>query len=81
MQYSISAAATGITLLKKNALIASLLVIGKTSFRNFIILNSESRAQQLSKNICEQSVNLIPTHAAAVAPAPSEQTVTHPHSA
>ena len=33
IQYRISAMVTGNTLLKKNALIASLLVIGKTSFR------------------------------------------------
>mgnify|MGYP002420201471 CR=1 FL=1 len=37
IQYRISATITGSTLLKKNALIASLLVIGKTSFRSSII--------------------------------------------
>lgn len=37
IQYRISATITGSTLLKKNALIASLLVIGKTSFRSSMV--------------------------------------------
>ena len=64
---------TGNTLLKKNALIASLLVIGKTSFRSSIIQNAGSCAQRLSKNF-------IPIHAAAVVPVPLERSVVHLHS-
>lgn len=37
IQYRISATVTGSTFLKKNALIVSLLGIGKISFHNFII--------------------------------------------
>lgn len=63
---------TGNTLLKKNALIASLLVIGKTSFRSSIIQDAGSCAQCLSEKI-------IPAHAAAVVPVPLERLVAHPH--
>ena len=63
---------TGNTLLKKNALIASLLVIGKTSFRSSIIQDAGSCAQRLSKKF-------IPVHAAAVVPVPLERLVAHPH--
>ena len=73
IQYRISATVTGSTLLKNNALIASLLVIGKTSFRNSIIQNTGSCAQRLSKKI-------IQVHAAAVVPVPLERSVAHPHS-
>ena len=65
---------TGNTLLKKNALIASLLVIGKTSFRSSIIQDAGSCAQHLSEKI-------IQVHAAAVVPAPLERPAAHPHSA
>ena len=65
---------TGNTLLKKNALIASLLVIGKTSFRSSIIQDAGSCAQCLSEKI-------IPAHAAAVVPVPLERPAAHPHSA
>ena len=65
---------TGNTLLKKNALIASLLVIGKTSFRSSIIQDAGSCAQRLSKKF-------IPVHAAAVVPGPLERPAAHPHSA
>ena len=65
---------TGNTLLKKNALIASLLVIGKTSFRSSIIQDARSCAQRLSEKI-------IPVHAVAVVPVPLEQPAAHPHSA
>ena len=72
IQYRISATITGSTLLKKNALIASLLVIGKTSFRSSIIQDAGSCAQCLSEKI-------IPAHAAAVVPVPLERLVAHPH--
>ena len=72
IQYRISATVTGSTLLKNNALIASLLVIGKTSFRNSIIQNAGSCAQRLSKKF-------IPVHAAAVVPVPLERSAAHPH--
>ena len=65
---------TGNTLLKKNALIASLLVIGKISFRSSIIQDARSCAQRLSEKI-------IPVHAVAVVPVPLEQPVARPHSA
>jgi hypothetical protein len=65
---------TGSTLLKKNALIASLLVIGKTSFRSSIIQDAGSCAQRLSKKF-------IPVHAAAVVPVPLQRSAAHPHSA
>ena len=65
---------TGNTLLKKNALIASLLVIGKTSFRSSIIQDAGSCAQRLSEKI-------IQVHAADVVPVPLEQPAAHPHSA
>ena len=63
---------TGNTLLKKNALIASLLVIGKTSFRSSIIQDAGSCAQRLSKKF-------IQVHAAAVVPVPLERPAAHPH--
>lgn len=63
---------TGNTLLKKNALIASLLVIGKTSFRSSIIQDAKSYDQRLSEKI-------IQVHAAAVVPVPLERLVAHPH--
>ena len=63
---------TGNTLLKKNALIASLLVIGKTSFRSSIIQDAGHRAQRLSEKI-------IQVHAAAVVPVPLERSAAHPH--
>ena len=72
IQYRISAMVTGNTLLKKNALIASLLVIGKTSFRSSIIQDAGSCAQRLSKKF-------IPVHAAAVVPVPLERPAAHPH--
>ena len=65
---------TGNTLLKKNALIASLLVIGKTSFRSSIIQDTGSCAQRLSEKI-------IQVHAAAVVSVPLERPAAHPHSA
>ena len=68
------ATVTGSTLLKNNALIASLLVIGKTSFRSSIIQDAGSCAQRLSKKF-------IPVHAAAVVPGPLERPAAHPHSA
>ena len=74
IQYRISATITGSTLLKKNALIASLLVIGKTSFRSSIIQDAGSCAQRLSKKF-------IQVHAAAVVPVPLERSAVHPHSA
>lgn len=74
IQYRISATVTGSTLLKNNALIASLLVIGKTSFRSSIIQDAGSCAQRLSKKF-------IPVHAAAVVPGPLERPAAHPHSA
>ena len=74
IQYRISATVTGSTLLKNNALIASLLVIGKTSFRSSIIQDAGSCAQCLSEKI-------IPAHAAAVVPVPLERSAAHPHSA
>ena len=73
IQYKISATITGSTLLKKNALIASLLVIGKTSFRSSIIQDAGSCAQRLSEKI-------IPVHAAAVVPVPLERSAVHLHS-
>ena len=72
IQYRISATITGSTLLKKNALIASLLVIGKTSFRSSIIQDARSYAQRLLEKI-------IQVHAAAVVPVPLERLVAHPH--
>ncbi len=63
---------TGNTPLKKNALIASLLVIGKTSSRSSIIQDARSYAQRLSKKI-------ITVHAAAVVPVPLQRSVAHPH--
>ena len=74
IQYRISAMVTGNTLLKKNALIASLLVIGKTSFRSSIIQDAGSYAQRLSEKI-------IQVHAAAVVSVPLERPAAHPHSA
>ena len=65
---------TGSTLLKKNALIASLLVIDKTSFRSSIIQDAGSYAQRLSEKI-------IQVHAAAVVSVPLERPAAHPHSA
>ena len=65
---------TGNTLLKKNALIASLLVIGKISFRSSIIQDARSCAQRLSEKI-------IQVHVAAVVPVPLERSAAHPHSA
>lgn len=59
---------------EKNALIASLLIIGKTSFRSSIIQDAGSCAQRLSKKF-------IPVHAAAVVPVPLERSAAHPHSA
>ena len=73
IQYRISATVTGSTLLKNNALIASLLVIGKTSFRSSIIQDAGSCAQRLSKKI-------IQVHAAAVVPVPLERSAAHLHS-
>ena len=59
---------------EENALIASILVIGKTSFRSSIIQDAGNRAQRLSKKI-------IQVHAAAVVPVPLERSAAHPHSA
>ena len=73
MQYRISATDTGSTLLKKNTLIASLLVIGKTSFCNSIIQDAGHRAQRPLEKI-------IPAHAAAVVLVPLERLSAHPHS-
>ena len=72
IQYRISATVTGSTLLKKNALIASLLVIGKTSFRSSIIQDAGSCAQRLS-------MKFIPVHVAAVVPVPLQRSAAHPH--
>ena len=72
IQYRISATITGNTLLKNNALIASLLAIGKTSFRSSIIQDAGSCAQRLSEKI-------IQVHAAAVVPVPLERPAVHPH--
>ena len=55
-------------------LLASLLVIGKTSFRNSIIQDAGHCAQRLSEKI-------IQAHAAAVVPVPLERPAAHPHSA
>ena len=74
IQYRISATIPGSRLLKKNALIASLLVIGKTSFRSSIIQDAGSYAQRLSEKI-------IQVHAAAVVSVPLERPAAHPHSA
>ena len=74
IQYRISATITGSTLLKKNALITSLLVIGKTSFRSSIIQDVGSCAKRLSEKI-------IQVHAATVVPVPLERSAAHPHSA
>ena len=74
IQYRISATVTGSTLLKENALIASLLVIGKTSFRSSIIQGVGSCAQRLSEKI-------IQVHAGTVVPVPLERPAAHPHSA
>ena len=65
---------TGNTLLKKNALIASLLVIGKTSFHSSIIQDAGSCAQRLSKKF-------IQVHADTVVPVPLERSAVHLHSA
>ena len=70
--WRISATVTGNTLLKKNALIASLLIICKTSFRSSIIQDVGSCAQRLSKKF-------IQVHAAAVVPVPLERPAVHPH--
>ena len=72
IQYKISATITGSTLLKKNALIASLLVIGKTSFRSSIIQDAGSSAQRLLEKF-------IQVHAAAVVPVPLQRSAAHPH--
>ena len=53
--------------------LASLLVIGKTSFRSSIIQDAGSCAQRLSKKF-------IPVHAAAVVPGPLERPAVHLHS-
>ena len=52
--------------------LASLLAIGKTSFRSSIIQDAGSCAQCLSEKI-------IPAHAAAVVPVPLERPAAHPH--
>ena len=52
--------------------IASLLVIGKTSFRSSIIQDAGSCAQRLPKKF-------IPVHAAAVVPVPLQRSAAHPH--
>lgn len=51
---------------------ASLLVIGKTSFRSSIIQDARSYAQRLLEKI-------IQVHAAAVVPVPLERPAAHPH--
>ena len=57
---------------KNPVMFASLLVIGKTSFRSSIIQDAGSSAQRLSEKI-------IQVHAAAVVPVPLQRSAAHPH--
>ena len=74
MQNNSIVTATGSMLLIQKSLSASLLVIGKTSFRGSIIQDAGSCAQYLSEKI-------IQVHVAAVVPVPLERPEAHPHSA